>query len=546
MSECLNFTKVSVKPITSCGVNQWLESLININATGLNMQQDSSERPANDVQELASVRRSLVLSFIERYALIVLTLGSYLIIARLLTPEEIGLYSVASAVIGVAQVVREFGVGSFLIQEKNLTEDHVRTAFGLSLMIGSVFFVIFLIGAPFAGNFYNDHRVVDVLRLISINFLVLPFCSISISLLRREMAFGRIMLVNVAAGVIGFVVVMGFAFAKFGYLSLAFGAIATNASTGLFAWIVRSDRKILTPSLKNWRRLAHFGGQSAAANVVTEVSMNMNDLVIGRVLGFSSVAMLSRAQGLMNLFNRDVMAAVRNVAYPAFAQAHRAGYELEPRYIQSVAAVTVIAWPFYGFVAMFPLEILRLMFGTQWDAAAPLVPWFCLAGGLAATWNLISSAVLATGRVDLVTRTELVIQPVRAVILVMTAVYFKSLLACAIAFAMIYLLLFTPAFYAMKSRSIPNQRAELFKALLVSLKITIGCLFVPALYLAYVESAGDKSIGIPTLISLGVVCALTWVTGIVWFKHNISRDPLFQRILSRLQLTKKIFPDTNE
>jgi O-antigen/teichoic acid export membrane protein len=67
---------------------------------------------------MTSVRRALAISFIERYALIAISLASNILIARLLSPEEIGLYSVSLAVIGIAQVLRDFGVGGYLIQEK--------------------------------------------------------------------------------------------------------------------------------------------------------------------------------------------------------------------------------------------------------------------------------------------------------------------------------------------------------------------------------------------------------------------------------------------
>ena len=69
---------------------------------------------------MTSVRRALAISFAERYALIVLALAGNMLVARLLTPEEIGIYSVSLAVIGIAQVLRDFGIGSFLIQEKEI------------------------------------------------------------------------------------------------------------------------------------------------------------------------------------------------------------------------------------------------------------------------------------------------------------------------------------------------------------------------------------------------------------------------------------------
>jgi O-antigen/teichoic acid export membrane protein len=74
---------------------------------------------------MVSLRRSMAISIAERYLSIALTLVSFVVVARLLTPTDIGLFSIASAIVGVAQVVRDFGVGSYLVQEN---ETHCRSA----------------------------------------------------------------------------------------------------------------------------------------------------------------------------------------------------------------------------------------------------------------------------------------------------------------------------------------------------------------------------------------------------------------------------------
>ena len=310
---------------------------------------------------MTSVRRALAFSFIERYLLIAISLLSNILLARLLTPEEIGIYSVSLAVIGIAQVLRDFGIGNFLIQEKNLTEAHIRTAFGISLLLGGSLFVMVYFAAPFAAGFYGEDQMLRTLQISSLNFLTLPFCTISLALLRRDMAFKRLLWVNLIAAIFGFLVTISFAYSGFGSNSMAIGAVATNIATGITAWLARTNRQLLLPNFSEWRVISNFGGQNTLAGIVTTIAMDINDLAIGKILGFAPVAMISRAQGLMNLFHRDVMGAIRNVAYPSFAVSHRQGNDLESQYITAVASVTAIAWPFYAFASLFALELLRLL-----------------------------------------------------------------------------------------------------------------------------------------------------------------------------------------
>jgi O-antigen/teichoic acid export membrane protein len=483
---------------------------------------------------MSSVRRALALSVSERYVLMALALISNVLIARLLTPEEIGLYSVSVAVIGLAQVVRDFGIGSFLIQQKDLHRGHVRTAFGVSLVIGGSLFLLGLLAAPLAAAFYNDARIATTLRISALNFLVLPFCTISLSLLRRDMQFGRIAAVTLSSSLVGFAATIGLVASGFGPNGLAVGSVVTNVATGIAAWLARRPAPLLMPSFSEWRVVLGFGGQSALANSAASLAMDINDLALGRLLGFAPVAMLSRAHGLMNLFHRDLMGAVRGVAYPAYAKAHREGKPLDAGWVASVGAVTAFAWPFYGFASLYSLEMMRLLFGPQWDEAAGLVPWLCLAGAVAATSNLIFSALMAMGRIDLVTRAELIYQPVRVAIVVSVAVVYQSLLACAIAY-FIVLSLHTPFAFWVKSRCLPTDWPALREQLLASLRVTGISLALPLMWAAY--SGFDRQTPMPWWHFLPV-CALSlpiWVVAVMAARHPIARDDLFLKLLSKVR-----------
>ncbi len=484
---------------------------------------------------MSNIRRGLFFSLNERFLLIGISLTGAMLLARLLTPEEIGIYSVSLAVIGIAQVMRDFGIGNFLIQERNLSEAHIRTAFGFALLMGCTLFLIVFLAAPLAGEFYADERLVKTMRISAINFLVLPFCSISLSLLRRSMMFKRLAAVGVTAAITGFSVSVSLAYAGHGPNSMAFGAVASNLMTGTLAWIARTDRKLLLPSLTEWRVILKFGTQSSAASIVTTISMDINDLALGRILGFAPVAMISRAQGLMNLFHRDIMAAVRVVMYPAFAQAHRDGESVDAQYVRSVTNVTAFAWPFYGFAALYADQLIRLMFGTQWAEAAHLVPVFCLAGAFAATSNLALNAVIAVGRIELATRADLFLQPFRAILIIGAAILFESLYACAIAF-LISTATAVPTIYFAKHKCIPTNFLSLGKGLMDSAKLTLITLTIPSIIAALNTSPESPTSILGILLLAAVTSGVAWIFGIIFLDHPVQRDQAFQSLIRNLGL----------
>ena len=488
---------------------------------------------------MTSVRRALALSFIERYFSIMVALGSNMLLARLLTPEQIGMYSVSLAVIGLAHVLREFGVGNFLIQQKDLNDNHVRTAFGLALVLGGTLALVIFAIAPWTARFYDAPEMAGLMRIVALNFLVLPFCSISLSLLRREMKFKALLYVSLGAMALGTAVTLTLAWQGLGPTSLAVGSVVGNVATGFGAWWARGRPALLRPGWSEWRVVLNFGGQSAATGIVTSVAMDINDLVVGKVLGFAPVAILSRAQGLMNLFHRDVMGAIRNVAYPAYARTHREHGDVESAHVASVVMVTACAWPFYGFLALFPLQILRLMFGPQWDAAAVLVPVFCLAGAVAAVSGLAMSALMAVGRVDLVTKTELIFQPLRVAIAVGAVMIFESVLACALAYLAAFVLY--PLFaYSMKQRALPTAFMPFFRGLAHSAAVTALAL-LPAVVWQLLRPLGDTERGFGVeLAGLALVTALAWVLALRMLHHPLAMDPVFKGLMARVPVLRRV------
>jgi O-antigen/teichoic acid export membrane protein len=193
---------------------------------------------------MTTVRRALALTLLERYLTTLLALASNVLLARLLTPEQIGIYSVSLAAIGIAHVLREFGIGNYLIQVKELSEGHIGTAFGLSLILGIGLFSILMLGAPYVAAFYGEASMSLTLRIVALNFLILPFATVAGTLLRRDMHFKKLVPVALTAAAVSFIVTIALAWAGLGADSMAIGSVVQNALIGLGNWWVTPSRRI--------------------------------------------------------------------------------------------------------------------------------------------------------------------------------------------------------------------------------------------------------------------------------------------------------------
>jgi O-antigen/teichoic acid export membrane protein len=498
---------------------------------------------------VASVRKSLAISFIGQYIQIGLQLASFFMLARLLTPGDIGLFAVASAAIGIAHLFRDFGMNSYLVQEKELTDDKIATVFTLTLIFSSTLFLILFLSASLIADFYKDERLIDIFRLLAFNFLLIPLNSTPLTLMRREMLFGQITWINIISSVLWFITAMTLASQGFGYYSLIWASIANTITGVVSVSFFRRGGMFQRLTLCEWRTVLSFSYQVTVTNVTGYLSANANDLIIGKFLGFNATGIISRAQGVMNLFARDITNTIRSVAFSAFANTNRDGGDVEADYVKAVTMLTAFAWPFYGFFSLYPVEALRLLFGPQWDAAGILVPWFCATGAAGAICSLIPTVLTALGGAKYLLRFHLILDPLRIFTFIVVTYYFRSMEAFAITF-LIFSLLFGPLMFYYKDKVLPTRYKLLLAGLAKSLFASVITLTLPALLIiwVYFDSIG---ISIPffhenlawiykapnayyikdwLLIPIGLLMIPSWILGLMASHHPLTEESAFKKI----------------
>ena len=375
------------------------------------------------------VRGALVWSFAERYASLIVNIASTMALARLLTPAQIGVYSVCAAFVTVATVLRDFGISEYLIQEKELTDDKLRAAYAGAIAIGwSVGLLALLARHPLA-QALREPGVVDVIGILALNFAILPFASPAFALLNRHMAFRKIFIIQFSSSMVHACTGVLLAMNGFGFRSLAWASVANTGFQALLLLAMRPPGTLLLPGVKGMKQVFGYGSYFVTSRLIETFTRNAHEFIIARVFGLTSVGLFSRALGLLEMFYTNVTSAVLRVATPAFADQHRQGGDLPALYAQGTAMMTAIAWPFFGFVALMSRDIMRLLFGPQWDAAAPICTLLALAIMPTYLYSLGPNLLNATGHVAKRLRINLIYSPVHLIVLLIASRFSLEALA---------------------------------------------------------------------------------------------------------------------
>ncbi|WP_247028940.1 oligosaccharide flippase family protein [Ancylobacter crimeensis] len=343
---------------------------------------------------MIGLRRALFFSITERYVAIALNFVMVATLARLLTPEEFGYSVIGAATIGFVECLRDFGTSGYLVQAQTVTRQATRTAFTVMLVLSLAVAGTLWLGAETIASFYHKEGLTHYLHVTALGLLSGPFAAPSLALLRRDLQFRSVAIINVASAVTLTGVTVLLALAGASYMSFAWGILAGAYVTAGLAILLQGDIRIFWPSVSDWRAVLSFGGYSSAAGMFGKLQEFVPSLIVGRLIGFDAVGLFSRAVMVCQLPDKCLLSGLMPVALPALAVEARAGRSLAAAYLKATTFITAVQWPALLLLACLAHPAVLILLGGQWESIVPLVQIIAL-GLLAAFPNVLAYPLLA-------------------------------------------------------------------------------------------------------------------------------------------------------
>lgn len=322
---------------------------------------------------MTALQRSLLFSFMDRYAGIVIAMAMTMASARLLTPADFGVFAVGMSVIMLIDVLRDFSTGNYIVQLKALERSAVRSAFTVSCIISFSCAAALALAAIPLGRFYDQPGVGHVVLVLSAGLLLNPFSTPSTAMLRREMAFGRLAMIGVATSLGQLVTIVLLASLGQGYMAMAWAGLVAVLLRTLGANIARPMPWAFRPTLTGSREIVSFGAWSTAAGIVSVINDTLPQLIIGGVLGVVPVGLLGRAQMVCQLPEKLIASGLHPVALPAFTEHARRGGSLKEPYLLGLSYMAAVYVPAMVCLALLAEPVVLILLGPQWTEVPPLV-----------------------------------------------------------------------------------------------------------------------------------------------------------------------------
>ena len=321
-------------------------------------------------------------------------------IARLLSPADIGVFSVTMVLIGFISALRDLGAGQYLVQEKELTPDKISATWTVLLCTGFLMSVVVVLAAHPVSRFYKEPRMLDIMLVIAVNFAVNPFGSMTYAWLMREMRFDALAVMRFGGSLAGACTSVFLAWQGHGPISLAYGSLLSTLINAGLALYFRPARFGWLPRWKGVRDVVAFGSKLSATSIVGTLGVGAPELFLGKLQSMTAAGLYSRSNGLTSMFQRLILDATQTVALPLFAKAKRETGDISEPFLRIVSYVTALGWSFFLGLMALSYPLTRLLYGDQWDDSVDLTRLLALGMVVGLPAAMCPQALMASGRAD--------------------------------------------------------------------------------------------------------------------------------------------------
>ncbi len=144
-------------------------------------------------------------------AKMVVQFGGIILLARLLTPYDYGLMAMVTAIVGMAEILRDFGLSSAAIQAKHVSREQRDNLFWINSGIGLALAIVVFLSSSWIAHFYREPALLGISQALAVTFLFNGMTTQYRAHLSRALRFGQVSLSDVGAQVLGLLAGVGVA-----------------------------------------------------------------------------------------------------------------------------------------------------------------------------------------------------------------------------------------------------------------------------------------------------------------------------------------------
>ncbi|WP_427115764.1 lipopolysaccharide biosynthesis protein [Pseudarthrobacter scleromae] len=361
-----------------------------------------------------SAARGGITTIVVQALRMVISLGTTMVVARILSPGDFGLVAMVTSLAGLAEILRDFGLFNAAIQARSLTQGQKSNLLWLNFALGLTAAVIIYFSASAIAAFYDEPRLEQIVQLFSLTFIFNGLATQFRAEITRNLKFLQINLCEILPQLIACSVSIYLAYTGISYWALVIQHVIT-AFLGLILATTLSGWMPGLPSRKeNMRKLMGYGSTLTGTQLLSYLVRNIDTIALGKIFGPTAVGFYDRAYQVLLLPLGQINAPLTRVAVPVLAkiQDDKIRFEAYLQRAQLVACYVTVT--IFAITAALAPSIVVVLFGSNWSQSGDILRLLAVGGIFRSLMQITYWTYLAKGMTKTQLKFDLVVLPIVA------------------------------------------------------------------------------------------------------------------------------------
>lgn len=430
-------------------------------------------------------------------------------LARYLAPSDYGVFAMTMFVSELAQMLINFGMGTILVQRKDVDQVLLSSCFWINIGAGALVASVLVFSGPWIALYFSQPILQWLVIASALNLLIAVSATLPQVLLSRELNFRAIAEGSLFGSLAGSTCAVILALSGFGVWALVLQPPLGTLINTIYLYLRARWRPSWVFNFTEIRGLLVFSGQLLGSNVLGHINRNLLRVILGPMMGATALGLITMSQTVTWLPLSQISQTIVRATFPVFARMQDDWGRLRPALYSASGVIGLIAFPLLAGICMLAPDLMWVVFGAQWMDAVPLLRVFSLAAMIQCATTLTGSVLLAAGRADRQFLLDLLSLPITAGVLWLNrnAPLLQVVFACACV-----AVFFQVCALAFSLQVVRGRWADYLRPFW---RPVVGCcLMSGVLYLVHLNM--DSYAAFTRLISLSIIGAVFYIGWAFW------------------------------
>jgi PST family polysaccharide transporter len=290
-----------------------------------------------------------------------------IIVARILMPRDYGILGIAMMIIGYANVFTNFGFNQAIVQKRIVDKRTLNSIFTFDLSISILIATGFFFAAGFIAEFFRTPECAKAVRVLCLVFIITSFYGLPHAILRRDMNFKAVSLIEVLHSWLMSAVTLLLAIKGWGYWALVYGQLVPLFVIAFVLCIKAGWIPFVYFNNSLMKRVYDFGAWNFLRAQLAFVSQHVDKFVVGRWLGPVSLGYYDKSISIAEVPGNSILMNINAVMFSSFSKNQESKDELQEHFKKSLTLTALIIFPIYtGLIVIAPYFVHSLL-GEKWS-----------------------------------------------------------------------------------------------------------------------------------------------------------------------------------